>query len=338
MAINFASNTYSGEVLEDLLMYTAQGNDTYREGLIHIKPGIQYKYVLPSISLGDIVQDNKPTPVSPTDSKGQYTIRERYLEPKDFMIYLEFNPRDFEKYWKFAQPDGNLVFRELDPKVQASMLRLLMDKKNEYLGDAIWRSIKGGSEAGGTIEKPANAIALGNDSYKYFDGVVFRILKNLEENIDGETVIKAGDAELTSGEQVEKALYAMWQSTPAKIRKHNLVYIMDWETWDLYDQYASSKDFKYNDNTQVNKYMFKGKRIVPIVGIPESTIVLGNFSTGMDSNLWMGVDYANDSEVLKVERLQANSELYFFQMRMKMDVNIVRPAEIVVWTAFNKTA
>lgn len=72
---------------------------------------------------------------------------------------------------------------------------------------------------------------------------------------------------------------------------------------------------KYSDNTKVNEYRFKGKRIVPIVGIPEHTIVLGEFTTGMESNLWMGVDYANDAEVVKVERLQANSELYFFQMR-----------------------
>lgn len=34
---------------------------------------------------------------------------------------------------------------------------------------------------------------------------------------------------------------------------------------------------------------------------------------------------------------QANSELFFFQMRMKMDVNIVRPAEIVVHTAYKKS-
>ena len=94
--INFTQNSYAGEVLEDLLLYTAQGNDTYKEGLIHIKPGIQYKYTLPSVTLGDVIQDNKPTPVSPTDSKGQYTFRERYLEPNDFMIYVEFNPRDFE--------------------------------------------------------------------------------------------------------------------------------------------------------------------------------------------------------------------------------------------------
>ena len=74
-SVSFAQNTYAGEVLEDLLTYTAQGNDTYKEGLIHIKSGIQYKYTLPSVSLGDIIQDNKPTPTSPTDSKGTYTGR-----------------------------------------------------------------------------------------------------------------------------------------------------------------------------------------------------------------------------------------------------------------------
>lgn len=338
MAITFAQNTYAGEVLEDLLTYTAQGNDTYREGLIHIKSGVQHKYTLPSISLDKIIQDNKPTPVSPTDSKGNYTLRERYLEPQDFMVYLEFNPRDFEKYWKFAQPDGNLVFRELDPKLQATMLRLLMEEKNEYIGDAIWRSIKGGTAAGGTLSKPTGAADLGNDFYKYYDGVMYRILTNLLEATAGETCIKAGETELTDGAKVEAALYTMWQKTPAKLRKKSLSYIMDWESWDLYDKYVTSKDFKYTDNTQVNQHKFKGKRIVPIVGIPESTIVLGNFSSGMDSNLWMGVDYANDTEVIKIDRLQANSELYFFQMRMKMDVNIVRPAEIVVWTPFKKTA
>ena len=63
-SVSFAQNTYAGEVLEDLLTYTAQGNDTYKEGLIHIKSGIQYKYTLPSVSLGDIIQDNKPTPTA----------------------------------------------------------------------------------------------------------------------------------------------------------------------------------------------------------------------------------------------------------------------------------
>lgn len=353
-SVNFAQNSYNGEVLEDLLTYTAQGNDTYKEGLIHIKSGIQFKYTIPAIGLGKVIQDNQPTPTSAhgagdgnVGGMNQYTFTERYLEPKDFMIYLEFNPRDFEKYYKFAQPDGNLVFRELDSKVQATMLRLLMDRKNEYIGESIWNSAKGGAAAA-KITEPAGCTVIGGDNaagpMKYFDGAIKRMLDNMADDATAEEkaggqVILAGDTELTTGAQVEAAFRAMWRACPKQIRKSNgLVYITSVDVWDLYDQYLTDKTVKYADNTKMNEYRFKGKRIVPIVGVPEHTIVLGHFTTGMDSNLWMGVDYANDTEVLKIDRLQNNSELYFFQMRMKMDVNIVRPAEIVLWTAYKRTA
>lgn len=343
--VSFLQNGYNGEVLEDLLTYTAQGNDTYREGLIHIKSGIQHKYTLPAIKLGDIIQDNVPTPLSNHGAKGpngenEYTLTERHLIPQDFMVYLEFNPRDYEKYWKFAQPDGNLVFRELDPKIQATMLRLLMEKKNEYIGNAIWTAAKGG-HAASNITEPAGCVRIGDGKEKYFDGVIKRILDNVvatdAATIAGGQALVAGTTTLPDGAAVERALYAMWKKCPKQIRKKSgLSFIIGWDAWDAYDQYVSDKQVKYAENTEVNKYRFKGKRIIPIVGIPDHTIVLGEFSTGMESNLWMGVDYANDTEVLKVDRLQSNSELFFFQMRMKMDVNIVRPAEIIIHTAYTE--
>jgi hypothetical protein len=343
--VSFLQNGYNGEVLEDLLTYTAQGNDTYKEGLIHIKSGIQHKYTLPAIKLGDIIQDNVPTPTSNHGKKGdngenEYQFTERYLIPQEFMVYLEFNPRDYEKYWKFAQPDGNLVFRELDPKIQATMLRLLMEKKNEYIGNAIWTSAKGGEAVAG-ITTPTDCIKIGRGKEKYFDGFIKRVIDNVNttdaKTIAGGQVIISGTTELTGGAAIEQALYALWKKCPKQIRKKSgLSFIIGWDAWDAYDQYISDKQVKYSENTEVNRYRFKGKRIIPIVGIPEHTIVLGEFSTGMESNLWMGVDYANDTEVLKVDRLQSNSELFFFQMRMKMDVNIVRPAEIVVHTAYQK--
>lgn len=172
--------------------------------------------------------------------------------------------------------------------------------------------------------------------------MIKRIIDNVNatdaEIIAGGQCVVSGTTELTDGAAVEAALYAMWKKCPKQIRKKSsLVFIVGWDAWDAYDQYISDKQVKYSENTEVNKYRFKGKRVLPIVGIPEHTMVLGEFSTGMDSNLWMGVDYANDTDVLKIDRLQANSELFFFQMRMKMDVNIVRPGEIVVHTAYKKT-
>ena len=346
--INYKGNTYAGEVLEDLLVYSVHGCDTFEKGLIHIKPGVQKKLVLPHIQLGKIIQPNLATPTSSQGGPGsgtdnQYNLSERYLEPADFMVYLEFNPRDYEEYWKPFQPDGPLIFRELDSDVQITMLHELIDKKDQYINDAIWMSRKGGvgSEA---IDSPAHATQPGGDSaagpMKFFNGALVRVLENVKtgasenEKASGQVLI-SGNTDLTTGEQVEAALYATWMKCQKHVRKSKkLKFVMNWETWDLYDQYLTKKEVKYVDNSVENKRTFKGKEIVVIDGFPEHTIMLGKFSSDKDSCLWMAVDYATDETSVKVERLQANSELYFFQMRLKMDVNIVLPSEIVVWTSY----
>lgn len=344
--INFASNTYTGEVLNDLLFYTATENETYKEGLIHIKPGIQHKLVLPHISLGKIIQANKATPTS-TEGAGstgnnEYTFSERYLEPQDFMVYLEFNPRDFESYWKPFQPTGELIFRELPQEVQAQMLRLLIDRKDQYINDAIWGGDKGGTNP--SVSVPGGSQPLGGDSaagpMSFFDGALARVLDNVSssasaaEKASGKAVI-SGTTTLDTGEKVKDALVAMWKKCPNKLRKSkNLKFVMNFDLWNLYDDFMSSQDFKNTDYSLENKRFFKGKEIVVINGVPDHTIFLGKFSSDQDSCLWAAVDYATDQESVKVERLLPNSEMYFFQMRMKMDVNIVLPSEVIVHTAY----
>lgn len=334
---NAGQSNYTGEVLEDLLTYTAQENETYKEGLIHIKSGIQKKYALPSVQLGEIIQDHVATPDS-SKSKGQYVFAERYLEPNDFMIYFEFNPRDFEQYYKPFQPNGNLVFRELDPKVQATMIRLLMESKAEYINHAIWCAAKAATKAQLTAGN-SKTLEIGADDaagpMKYFDGALARLLMNNAAGSDTEDAkcgkcTIAGTGAFANGAAVEAELFAMWKALPPKVRKkQGLVILMDYNTWDMYNSFLSDKTFKYSDNRQENQHLFQGKRIIPMVALPDDTIVMGVFTTGYDSNLWMGVDYANDENVLQVEKLQANSELYFFKMLLKMDINIVRPKEVI---------
>lgn len=343
--LNFGagSTNYTGEVLEDLLTYTAEENETYKEGLIHIKASIQKKYTLPGIQLGKIIQDHKATPDT---SEGEYNFAERYLEPEDFMVYVEFNPRDFEQYYKFAQPNGNLVFRDLDPKIQATMIRLLMERKTEYINHAIWCSAKATEKAKITATSGDSEIGIDDAAgpMKYFNGAIARMLANANaaastEDAKSGQIITAGTGRFATGEAVEAELYAMWKVTPPKVRKKaGLVILMDYATWDKYDEYLSGKTYKNNDNRQENQHMFRGKRIIPMTALPEDTIIIGCFTTGQDSNLWMGVDYANDEDVLQVEKLQNNSELYFFKMLLKMDVNIVRPGEIVAHLPFSYTA
>ena len=353
-SVNFAQNIYSGEVLEDLLTYTAQGNDTYKEGLIHIKSGIQFKYTIPTIQLGQVIQDNVPTPTSThgagagtKDGLNQYTLTERYLEPQEFMVYLEFNPRDYEKYYKFAQPDGNLIFRELDPKVQSTMIRLLIERKMEYINHAIWCgampdnsakvSKSDGSETGTTEIGGDDAAGPMN----LFNGAIVRMLMNISADAESEDakcgrVNLIGTGTFADGEAVEQELYKMWEGTKPKVRKkQGLVILMDYKSWDAYNKYLSGKYYKYSDNRDENQRRFQGKRIIPMVALPEDTIIMGCFTTGVDSNLWMGIDYPSDEEVLKIDILQNNSELYFFKMLMKIDINIVLPDEITAHIPFN---
>lgn len=344
---NAGESNYTGEVLGDLLTLTAQDNETYKEGLIHVKSGIQKKYALPSVRLGKIIQDHKATP---TSSQGEYTFAERYLEPENFMVYVEFNPRDFEQYYRPFQPKGNLVFRELDPKVQSTMIRLLMERKMEYINHAIWCSAQPDeaakiSSADGKVA--AGSTEIGSEDaagpMKYFNGAIARMLMNAAAVASSEDakcgqINVAGTGAFADGAAVEAELYAMWQDTEPKVRKKaGLVILMDYKSWDAYNKYLSDKTMKYNDNRTENEHRFQGKRIIPMVGLPDDTIIMGCFTTGIDSNLWMGIDYANDEEVLQVDKLQNNSELYFFKMLIKMDVNIVRPSEITAHIPFKYT-
>lgn len=336
---------YTGEVLEELLTLTAQKTDTFAKGLIHVEPQIQKQLTLPSIKLGKIIQDRKPTPDS---SVGEYSFAERYLAPKDFMIYLEFNPREFERYYKTFQPVDNLVFRKLDPHVQAKMLRLLMEGKEAYIDQAIWCSATATQKA-----KIANSDGIEGTSIigaeneygqmKYWDGAIARMLMNANADEDSEDkksgdIMLAGNGSFANGEAVETELYNMYHKLPPKIRAiSGLKILMDYNTWDMYDQYLTAKENKYVDNTQINARTFKGKQIIPMVAFPDNTIIIGKFSSGRDSNLWMSVDMADDINVIQCDKLQNNSELYFFKALMKIDVNIVKPSEIIAHLPYKYT-
>lgn len=329
------TTTYSGEVRKDLLIHSMTGNDTVDKGLVHFKNNIQHKFVLPTMKLGNIIQDNVPTP---STSVGTYTFGERYLEPNDFMVYTEFNPRDFEEMWRPFQPKGNLVFRKLNPKIQTAMLRQLIARKNQWMGSALWMSTKGGLSTGYTAPSgETNVGDVSGNKNKYWDGYLARLLTSAADDPDGEKVIISGTTAMDTGAKVEAALYAAYKKCPKAIRgSKKLKFVLDYDLWDLYDEYLSSKDNKYTENKDVNDYRFKGKQIVPVNGFPAQTIVLGEFGKDEMSNFWVGVDYSSDTEVIKVDKLQSNSELYFFQMRMKTDVNFCKPGEIVMHTAYVK--
>lgn len=344
--IQFPEGSYSGEVLDHLLKLTANENETYKKGLIHVETDIRYKLTLPTATIGRVIQPNVPTPdvkLSREREDGFNTIKiaERTLEPKDFMIFKSWYPEAMASYWKPFQPFDNLLFRELDPDVQADFVSLVLDEKNRWIGQAIWQSVAGG-EAKSGIVAPEGELELGNqtDDFSYFDGAIKRIVDSFSAENDIDKAVQVGDALLDSGEAVENALYAIYRQVPDNMRSQTaeMSYIVSYETWLMYDEYASKQGYKYIDNTLENKRLFKGSKIIPVAGVPNHTIVYGKFNNSQTSNLWMGIDWASerDEDVFKIGNLYEFSAEKFIQMRMKMDVNIVRPSEILVHTAYKK--
>lgn len=340
--IIYPTGSYGGEVLDHILQLTAHENDTYKKGLIHIETGIVSELTLPTSEIGDLVQDNVPTPDLKTAEIGEngfneYKITERKLVPRPFMIFKKWNPETMASYWKPFQPKGNQLFRDLSPQVQADFVFKVLDEKNRWLGQAIWQSVEGGA-AKSQSQTPEGATKLGAGSYKYFDGVIERLITSLKDTERVNKAILAGNTTLDTGEAVESAFQAMFLRLPDNMRADitDLTFVTSWTTWLKYDQYLTSQGYKYKDNSQLNELRFKGIRVIPVSGVPEHTIVLGKMSTTQSSNLWMGIDWASpkDEDVFKIGSIAEYSVEKFIQMRMKADVNVVKPCEIIFHTAY----
>jgi hypothetical protein len=336
------NSTYSGEVLTAFVTKAVVGNDTVDKGSIRVQSGIQHKYTIPTLGIGNIIQRRKATPVSPTDSKGDFAIGERQLTPEDFMVYTEFNPRDLEEFWGFAQPDGNLVFRTLDSQVQVALVGELMKELNRYLGQAIWHGVSHDNAPAGTIGgTPTGGTTLGDGALGLdeFNGLMIRILQDKKELAAAAQPILAGNTEITNTTEILAAMNGVFNAIPKSLRGDSgLKILLDWELFDLYDQALIESNFKHADYTETNVQRFRGIKVVPTNGVPTSTIVAGVCTSGTDSNLWFGVDYVNDSEVLQVEKVQANSELYFMKMLLKADTVVAKPSELVYHTTYTLVA
>ena len=306
MAVNITT-AYAGEVLEQLLVRATTGNEVVAGGHIRVQPNVKKKFAIPRLKAGQMLQKRIEQPVE-SDSKGDFTIDEKYLEPKDIMAFTTFNPRVFETIWRPFQPTGNLVFRELDPSVQNQLLAELAKVVDFELGDLI-----------------LNCVA-GTGARDFFDGIIKRITTDT-------AVLKSA---MTPAPITATNVVAVLESVRVKIPKAvrpnpNLKIFMSVEDADSYDQALSAREFKGVNFTDRNPERYKGIRIVPLAAWPKDKVVAAATTAGIDSNFWMGVDYSDDDEVVLIDKLTNSGEKYFFKMLMKVDTNIVFGEDIVYY-------
>lgn len=308
MAVNITSS-YAGEVLEKLLVRATTGNELVDGGHIHIQPNVQKRFVIPRLRAGKMLQKRKEQPVE-ADSKGDFSIDEKVLEPQDVMAFTTFNPRVFENIWRPFQPTGNLVFRELPANVQNQLLEEMAKVVDFELGGEYINGVKGASEG------------------QYFDGILTRIGASA-------TALKVTDPVAILENNILTALKKVRAMIPKSLKgaklKKNVKLFMSVEDAETYDYVLTEKPYKGVDYTNMSPERFKGFQIVPLADWPKDVIVAAYATADIDSNFWAGVDFADDAEVIQIDKLTNAGEKYFFKMLFKADTNIVFDEDIVIY-------
>ena len=230
MAIVVRNTNYNGEVLEKILVLATTGNDLVEKGLIMVIPGVEKKISLPRIKTGKMLQKRKENPTL-EDSKGNFNYSEKSLDPEDFMAFTTFNPRAFEHVWRKWQPKGNLVFAELPPEAQNTLLDELSKSVKFELG---WHYLNG---------------EFGSDDDHLFNGILTQAAK------DPDVIVVPAPSDTS---MIGK-LKAVRKAIPKALRENpNLRILMSIDDFDKYDDELTEREYKNTSETDINKKRYKG--------------------------------------------------------------------------------
>jgi len=306
-----SDTTYAGEAASRFIVKAITDNETVQGGHIYVKDGIKKKFTIPrwDADYEDFVQARAATPTS----KGTMTVTGKVLDPADYMIYTEFNPRDYEEHWFATQLNPTLIDRSLPATVESTTIQEVLKRHNRYLNKAIWNS----SIATGTA-----------DLYNFYDGLI----QKAEDATGGsdDTNVVASPTTLSAA-NIQAELLKGWVLIPAALRYDPKMKIfMNYETYDLYMQSQIAQTYKGEDITMGGVARFKGMQVVKINDFPSDCYFIAKGDASMESNLWLGLNSTQDA-TLELKQLQANSELWFIKMLMKVDVQIGWNSETVLY-------
>ncbi|MDF7809919.1 hypothetical protein [Hymenobacter sp. YC55] len=306
MSLTISDVSYAGEAASNFIVKSVVGNEIVSGGHAYVKDGIKKEFTIPRFQVGDVIQDRQATPTSP---KGAATVDGRKLVPADYMLYDEFNPRDFEDHWFAAQLNPTLIDRRLPVTVESVIIQEYLKQHNKWLGGAILR--------GDTSR---------TDSLKYFNGIVTRAIADAE-------VPKVASPVVLTVNNIAQAFRSTLNRVSADVLyEPGLKFFVSYKTAQLWEEAQQNPAaLKGVDMTLAGINRFSGRTIVPLFGMPDNTILLGKGSADMGSNIWVGMNSVDDATV-QFMKLQANSELYFIKMLMKVDTNYGYGQELALYT------
>lgn len=324
-ALNIQDITYSGTAASYMITRAVVGADTVQKGCIYVEDGIKKQRTIPRIEVSGFIQRRAATPVS----QGNVTVDGNTLVPKDYMLYYEFNPRDYEQHWYAEQLSPTLLGRELPVTAENFMIMQTMKRLNEWNENAIWKSRIAFDPAGDATDPTTKGLQASDGQYFYFDGLIAKLLT------DNQTIKISSPATLTSSNVIaalDSCYFAAPKALLFKYGKMGLKFHVSYYTQQLIEEAYTDTEFKNNDTSERGVNRYKGYEIEPLAGMPDNTIVLCVSMPDIDSNLWLGINSTDDESKVQLQRLQANSELFFIKGLMKADTQVGFADQVVLYT------
>jgi len=299
------TSSFVGTPIPELLTDLVLGAESIEKGVVHAFSDKRDKvYLNRFYAANHKLGPRVPTPTTPASAM---TKDEKIITPGNIMFYDEFDPRDFEGDWEFLWSEGPSVSAEAAQILWNAIKKTIASSVNSDLDEAIWQ--------GDTTS--------GNVWLKQFDGY----LKLIDADA---TVIDVTPAGAITAANVIALLESVVKACPPAVQElSSPALVMGHKAKYLYREAARALDFKGTNIDTMIQDSFGGYPIVSVHGMPDDRILMGNIGSGSDSNFkashWMDSDRNN----VKIERLQANSDLFFVKVALDFGVNTVYGKEIV---------
>src|SRR6185369_12336090 len=321
--------SYAGTVAPYYIIPALFSFDSIIKKVVYLKDGIKKQHTIPTMDFSGPLQ---PRVATPTQSGGNITIDKRQLVPKDTMAFQLVNPRNFEVHWDAENLSQTLLTRQLPVTVENYIMLLLLGRSFEQFEVMTWQgSTQYANNVNVTQFNPDGSV---NPYYQlqFVDGLIKRMIAD-------SAVYKVASPVALTSSNIGASLLSLYQSVATNNRAllaqansyQRMKFLMSWNTKLIYEEYLTNQPYKNNDTTEAGIMRYKGWEIEVLAGMPDNTIVFTEAMATPEGNLWVGMNSTLDENFM-LQRFLPASELFFFKMLMKIDVNYGRSEKVFLYT------
>ena len=296
------TTTFVGEPTPQLYKDLVFGAETINAGIMEVIIDKRTKVPLNRF----VVAANKVTGPQdePSTTANASTKDEVLITTGELELYDEFKPSDFNDDWRSLWAAGTSAQDEFAPAILAAIFPGYRESFNTDLELSIWQGDTGS----------------GSDWLKRFNGLI-KIA-----DADSEVKDLAAAGAITAGNVI--SIFNGMITTLADVVKSRMTPFMvvnHTDFW-LYSEALSALDVKGTDYNEKGFTTFRGFRLVPVTGIPAGRIFFTH-SGNIKASTWMTTDYNN----VIVQRLAANSRLWFIKILAEFGVNYLFGKEVALY-------